>query len=77
MKAFRCWFELGAVLDKATDFGARVFLNFVDDETTGISNDKRETTTNNTWYTLDGRKLGKKPAKKGLYIVNNKKVVVR
>lgn len=77
VKAFRCWFELGAVLNKDTDFGARVFLNFVDDETTGISNDKRETTTNSQWYTLDGRKLGKKPAEKGLYIVNNKKVVVR
>ena len=36
IKAFRCWFELGAVLGSETDFGARVFLNVVDEEVTGI-----------------------------------------
>ena len=29
-----------------------------------------------TWYTLDGRKLDKMPAKKGIFIKNGKKVVV-
>lgn len=29
------------------------------------------------WYTLDGRKLNGKPTKKGLYMVNNKKVVIK
>ena len=77
VKAFRCWFELGAVLDKETDFGARVFLNFVDEGTTGIGNNKLEAITNDSWYRLDGRKLDKKPTAKGVYIKNNKKVVVR
>ena len=31
----------------------------------------------NTWYTLDGRKLDGKPTKKGLYIVNGKKRVIK
>ena len=29
------------------------------------------------WYTLDGRKLNGKPTKKGLYIHNGKKVVIK
>ena len=29
------------------------------------------------WYTLDGRKLQQKPAKKGVYIVNGRKTVVK
>ena len=29
------------------------------------------------WYTLDGRKLNETPQKKGIYINNNKKVIVR
>jgi len=32
---------------------------------------------NNSWYTLDGRKLQGKPTVKGVYIVNGKKVVVK
>ncbi len=32
---------------------------------------------NGTWYTLDGRKLQGKPASKGMYINNGKKVVIR
>ena len=39
-KAFRCWFELGAVLDKETNFEARVIFKF-DDETSGIATVKR------------------------------------
>jgi arabinogalactan endo-1,4-beta-galactosidase len=31
----------------------------------------------NAWYTLDGRRLTEKPNKKGIYIHNNKKAVVR
>ncbi|MBO7115882.1 MAG: leucine-rich repeat domain-containing protein [Prevotella sp.] len=31
----------------------------------------------NSWHTLDGRKLDKQPTQKGLYIVNGKKVVIK
>lgn len=74
MKAFRGYFNFKDVLEDAD--GARIGMSF-DDETTGIGYNKRETITNNIWYTLDGRKLDKKPAEKGIYIRNNKKVVIQ
>ena len=55
-------------------------------ETTGIVDNKHETITNNHslfesvakhWYTLDGRKLDGKPTKKGLYIHNGNKLVIK
>ena len=30
-----------------------------------------------TWYTLDGRKLDKMPAKKGVFIKNGKMVIIK
>lgn len=38
-----------------------------------ISNTKKD----NTWYTLSGMKLGKKPAESGVYIHQGKKVIIR
>ena len=48
------------------------------DNTTGI--DARRITTpvqQNGWYTLDGRRLESAPTRKGLYINNGKKVVIK
>ena len=73
VKAFRCWFELGAVLDKETDFSAPVFLNFMDN-ITGIKN-LQGTNGNDKYYNLNGQRVEK--PKKGMYIINNKKVVVK
>ena len=77
VKAFRAWFELGAVLDKATDFSAK--LRFSIDEATGIKELKKGKVEGLKlgWYTLDGRKLSGKPIEKGTYINNGKKVNVR
>lgn len=44
---------------------------------TGINNINHETTSNNYWYTLDGRKLDKMPTTKGIYITNGVKVVIK
>ena len=59
---------------------ARSFvLYFGDGETTEIGamlNDKGKM-TNDIWYTIDGRKLDGKPTKKGLYIHNGRKEVVK
>ena len=44
--------------------------------TTGIVNVSRETITNNRYYDLQGRRVDTSP-KKGLYIRNNKKIVIR
>ncbi len=77
VKAFRCWFELDAVLGVEMEFDtSRISMSF-DDETTGIGYNKRETTNNNQWYTLDGRKLDKKPTAKGVYVKEGRKVVIK
>ena len=53
-------------------------INF-DDETTGISLTPAPSPRGegSEYYTLDGRKLSGKPTKKGMYIVNGRKVVIR
>ena len=56
-------------------------LNFGDDEVTGISdasllNDNGKM-INDNWYDLSGRKLNEKPIKKGVYVQNGKKVVIK
>lgn len=43
----------------------------------GTITNSRETKTDNGWFTLDGRMLQGKPAKKGLYIHNGRKEVVK
>jgi hypothetical protein len=73
VKAFRCWFELGAVLGKETQFGAPVYFSF-DDGTTGINNIQR-TLDDGAYYNLSGQRV-ETPAK-GLYIKNGKKVIVK
>ncbi|MBQ6379955.1 MAG: hypothetical protein IJJ56_14365 [Prevotella sp.] len=50
-----------------------------DGETTGIKDNNRETITNNRddeWFTISGQRIDK-PTKKGLYIHNGRKVVVK
>ncbi|SDO61646.1 hypothetical protein SAMN04487900_1392 [Prevotella communis] len=53
---------------------ARITLVF--DETTKIANTNITNITNGEWYTIDGRKVNA-PSKKGIYIMNGKKVVVK
>ncbi len=74
VKAFRCWFELGAVLDKETDFSSRVMLRFMDDPASiqVVRNEQHS----ERYFDLQGRHI-KSPTKKGLYVVNGKKVVVK
>ena len=54
-------------------------FSYLFSETDGIStipNDKAET-ANGIWYTIDGKRLNGQPTKKGVYIVDGKKVVIR
>ena len=77
VKAFRAWFELGAVLDKETDFGSKIRL-VMNDEATGIVDVGAESRIADGVYTLQGVDLGQKDVQslpKGIYIVNGKKVV--
>ena len=50
-----------------------------EDETTGVITTTNFTnyTNSEVWYDMQGRKLDGKPTKKGVYIVNGKKVVVK
>ena len=51
---------------------------FGDGLPSGISEMMKITNVNpGVWYTLDGRKLQQKPAKKGVYILNGRKMVVK
>ena len=55
-------------------------LAIVKGETTGViqlTNDEAVEGFNDVWYTIDGQKLDKKPTRKGLYIQNGKKHIVR
>ena len=55
---------------------ARITLVF-DDETTKIANTNLTNITNGDWYDLNGRKLNGMPTKKGIYMNNGRKVVVK
>ena len=75
MKGFRCWFELGAVLGKDTDFGARVMLNFVADDTEGITETVNSKSANSEYYDLQGRRVT--APSKGLYVKDGKTVIIK
>ena len=59
--------------------GARLTFIFEDGETTGIGSikDGKLVIEDGAWYTLGGQKLNTKPTKKGIYVINGKKVVVK
>ena len=69
------------VLSVGSSNAARVLTIGTGDETTGIEELKNgrieELKSAGAWYSLDGRKLDKQPTKKGLYIYNGKKTVIK
>lgn len=72
MKAFRAYFNFVDVLTEAENASARISMSF-DDETTRIVNVNVNDDEN--YYDLQGRRVAH--PQKGLYIKNNKKVVVK
>lgn len=55
-------------------------LAIVKDEATGIiqlTNDEVKEALNDVWYSIDGQKLNKKPIRKGIYIKNGKKLILK
>ena len=70
IKAFRGWFELGAVLNQETDFGVKMVIDGFETNVEGVSVKDAA----GTIYDLSGRKVSK--AGRGVYIVNGKKVLV-
>ena len=78
--ACRAFFILnGITADDLPAGNASTFvLNFGDDEATSIASmEEGRSKMPEVWYTLDGRKLDGKPAKKGIYIHHGKKVVIK
>ena len=86
LKTFRGYFQLMAGDESASDPLAPSLdiVSNIDDnnETTGIVDIEHgilniEHSAAAGWYTLDGRKLDGKPTKKGLYIHNGNKLVIK
>jgi len=73
VNAFRAYFDLG------TNNAYAYVLNFGDGLTTGVVDEQLLMANGQSepWFTLDGRKLGKQPTAKGLYIYRGKKIVVK
>jgi hypothetical protein len=72
--AFRAYFDLGSNGDAVREFR----LNFGGEGSTqGIVSLTTNPTPKGIVYTLDGRKLDKMPTRKGLYIENGHKVVIK
>ena len=70
--ANKCWLQIGTV-----PAGTRSISIVFGDGTTGIESIDNGQLTIDNWYDLNGRKLQGMPTKKGLYIMNGKKVVVK
>ena len=73
--AHRCWLNV----TKNTTNGARMLGINTGGENTGIetTNFTNPANSSGAWYGIDGRKLDKQPTKKGLYIYNGKKHVIK
>jgi hypothetical protein len=65
-----CWLELGKKAAAARS------LSINGSGTTGINSVDVEESAD-SWYDMNGRKLDEQPARKGVYIQNGKKVVVK
>ena len=84
--AFRARFSLlNGLHAEDVELGTAVrsfIVNFGENESTSIDNiqwsdrDAQATKVNDQWYTIDGRRLKSKPAQRGIYINNGRKVVV-
>ncbi len=73
LKACRAYFQFSEAAN-----GRLLVLNFGDGETTGIISIENGKLNNESgWYTVDGKKLDQQPTRKGLYIHNGVKVVIK
>ena len=78
----RAYFRLnGITAGDIEQQDGRIIINFIDDDKmiTGIKDieNGKSVINNDTWYTLDGRKLLDKPTRRGVYIHGGKKIVVK
>ena len=69
--AFRAYFELPAAHQVKA-----IVLNF-DDDTNSIQTISNETSSNDGYYTIDGRRLNGTPETAGIYIHNGRKIIIK
>ena len=75
MKPFRAYFQFS---DEIVNSARQFVLDFGESEVMGISNIPNTSSTGEgSWYTVDGKKLDKQPTRKGVYIQNGQKVVIK
>ena len=81
INAFRAYFELYGLTGGDPTNGINGFvLNFGDEESGIFSFENGKMKVDNdagAWYTIDGRILSSKPSRKGIYINNGQKVVIK
>ena len=81
LKAFRGYFSFDVGILSPTAYATspvKDAITFsIDGIETGIDSIEGFENANEGWYDLNGRKLGTKPAAKGIYINNGKKVVIK
>ena len=74
--ATRGYFELDGI-NAGEESGVKILTNLDDiDDATGIAGIETTKETGN-WYDLSGRKLAGKPAQKGIYVTDGRKVTVK
>ena len=75
IKAFRAYFDFYDVLtDVESALSGDANIRYVIEEATGIKDIATDNAVSKGWFTIDGRKLNGKPAQRGIYILNGKKV---
>ena len=75
IKAFRAYFDFYDVLtDVESALSGDANIRYVIEEATSIRDIATDNAVSKGWFTIDGRKLNGKPAQKGIYILNGKKV---
>ena len=78
--AHQAYLQLSTSLVSNYDLGSGITTIWVYDIATGIDevlHQDKVQVTSEEWYTIDGRKLSGKPMKKGIYIINGRKLVVK
>ncbi|MBQ9163646.1 MAG: hypothetical protein IJ163_02600 [Bacteroidaceae bacterium] len=80
--AFRAYFRLNEGItggDLTSARGAKIVLNFDDEEATAIENlnPAHASEGEGSWFTLDGRRINGKPSQRGIYINNGKRIVIK
>ncbi len=74
--AFRAFFLLNGITAGDPATGIRSFVLNFGDEASGIT-EAEANPSFQEWFSLDGRRLSGKPAQKGLYLHNGRKVMVK